>query len=347
MYEDEDDALAELHASASHRLRRRDRKHTRRKKKGPDDNAAPTAARDAPTVGGLVIEAGPGTATVAVPAGDLLHCVLDARLRRRRQGALVVGDEVVVARDPSGVDLVIRVAPRRTQLARRSTQNHRAEQILVANIDVVGIVATATDPPLRPRLVDRYLLAIRRGGPRAVLLINKVDQADEARRREVRALTDPYRAVDVPVHFVSAVSREGLDELRQELAGERCAFVGHSGVGKSTLVNALGASTAEGALAAHGRGRHTTTTATLHVLPTEGGVVEIIDTPGIRQLGLVGLTAAELRDAFPELAALAGGCRYSNCTHSGEADCAVQEARERGELSEARYDSYVRLLAHT
>lgn len=345
MYDDEDE-LAGLDARASHRLRRRDRVTQRRKKKNKDADRAPTAARTAPTVGGIVIEVGPGRASVVTPTGELLHAVLDARLRQRQRGSLAVGDDVVVARDPSGVDLVTRVAGRRTVLARRDTQRVHEEQILVANVDAVGIVAAATDPPLRPRLVDRYLVAIRRGGARPVLLVNKLDDADEARRQHLDGLVAPYRAVGVPVHLVSAVSGEGLDGLRAELAEERIALVGHSGVGKSSLVRALGSAAVVGDLAEHGRGRHTTTTATLHRIHTEHGGIEIIDTPGIRQFGLLGLTARELTEAFPELAERADQCKYANCSHTGESDCAVQLALDRGEISEARYDSYVRLLAH-
>ncbi len=259
---------------------------------------------------------------------------------------LAVGDDVVVADDGSGHPTILRVAGRRTVLCRQDTHHRHREQIIVANVDTVGIVSSATDPPLRPRLIDRYLVALYRGGPRGLIVVNKVDEASPARRDALAAQLAPYGAapLSLDVVWVSAETGEGVEALRARLEGQRCAFVGHSGVGKSSLAAALGAAAQAGGLAGHGRGRHTTSTSTLHRLP---GCTELIDTPGIRQLGLLGLTVRQLRAAFVDLAAFADGCAYSTCTHAHEAGCAVQAAVDDGLVARARYDSYLGLLGQT
>lgn len=338
MYEEDDD-LYGVQARMNNRVRRRDK--ARKKRKKDQAGTAPTAHRDAPTTAAVVIEVGPGSATVVTPDDEVLSCVLDAALRRRQRTALAVGDDVVVARDPSGVDLVIRVGHRSTSLSRSDPAHQFRERVVVANVDVVVVVGSATDPPLRPRLVDRYLVAIQRGGARPAIVINKIDLADPERRAELQAIVAPWEAIDVPVLWVSASTGEGVEALLGLLQGKRCAFVGHSGVGKSSLVSSLGSTATAGSLAEHGRGRHTTSSSALHRLP---GGAEVIDTPGVRQFGLYRLTPRELREGFAELDALSPGCAFSDCTHDHEDGCAVRQAVEAGTIPAARYDSYLRLL---
>ena len=320
------------------RVGRRGKARDKRRKK---ERSQP-AASDHPTVGGVVVEIAPGSATVITAGGQALSAALAPEVRQRQQTALAVGDDVVVARDPAGIDQVIRVGPRRTHLSRRDPQNRHRDRVVVANVDTVVVVGSAADPPLRPRLVDRYLVAIGRGGSRPLVVINKVDLVDTDRRSQLDATADRWRAAGIEVRLVSASSGDGLPELVDALAGQRCAFVGHSGVGKSSLVTALGSAALAGDLADHGRGRHTTSTATLHRLPSG---TEVIDTPGVRQFALCRMTIGDLRGAFTEFAPLASDCGYADCTHDHEADCAVRSAVEAGTLSAGRYDSYLRLLA--
>ncbi|MBX2796870.1 MAG: ribosome small subunit-dependent GTPase A [Myxococcales bacterium] len=340
-FDDEDD-LNGLPSMVHNRVRRRERARSKKRKKTRDDSVR--ASRDAPTVGAVVIEVGPGSAVAVTATGERLSCVLDAAVRAKQRTALAVGDDVVVARDPSGVDIVVRVGPRRTSLSRLDPQNFHQERVVVANVDTVVVVGSAADPPLRPRLVDRYLVAIARGGAQPLVVVNKVDLVDGPRREQLAAVCADWRAVDVQVLFASASTGEGIEALLEAIDGQRCAFVGHSGVGKSSLVTALGSQAVAGSLAEHGRGRHTTSASMLHRLPSGA---EVIDTPGVRQFGLFNLTRRELREAFTELAALAPQCGFADCTHAHEQDCAVVAAVNRGELSTARYDSYLRLLAQT
>ena len=300
-------------------------------------------------------------------AAEDIECRLPAHLAGRQQSELCVGDRVTYRlRDDErrGGHELVQVLPRRTVLARRDPQSGDRRAI-VANVDAIVVVVSVVSPPLHPRLIDRYLIAVEdswvesTGGrhaddpdpAEAIIAVNKTDLLrglpKDTREAELARL-DPYRALGVPVTLCSTKDGSGIDELRTLLAGKVVAFVGHSGVGKSSLANALAPELdiRVGSIgAAANRGRHTTTTAQLHAVEAPG--VEpfwIIDTPGVRTFGLDELTPAELRDAMPELRRLRRGCRFNDCTHTREPGCAVIAAVEAGELPKARYEAYRRLL---
>lgn len=257
---------------------------------------------------------------------------------------LVVGDEVAFEAT-DGPPRVVAILPRRTVLARPDPGNPHRELLLAANVDLAGIVVAVVDPPLRPGLIDRFLLALQRGGVAPVVCANKVDRLDEAGRGELAALTAVYAALGVPVVACSARLGIGLDELRERLRGRTCVLVGHSGVGKSSLANALDPAGARdvGAVSVHGgRGRHTTSAAQLRELP---GGTRLIDTPGVRAFGLQPPSPQELAEAFPEFAPFAAACRFADCSHSHEPDCAVRAAVEAGKVAAARFGSYLRIRA--
>lgn len=288
----------------------------------------------------IVISIGSGRCRV-FHDGREFDCVVPPELAVRQKSALAVGDRVITEAVDGGSRLSA-VFPRRTRLSRPDPLNPHLQRLIAANIDIVIHVVSVKAPPLRPRLIDRFLIAIQRGGAEAAICVNKIDLlATDERTRELASL-DPYRALGVPVVACSIKTAEGIAELRALVEGKTCALVGHSGVGKSSILNALDErlGIATGELHKRGTGRHTTTASTLHDL---GDDTYLIDTPGIREFGLWKLTLDTLRDYFPEFAEPGQYCRFNDCTHLPEPGCAVRERAEAGELSSARYDAYVRL----
>jgi ribosome biogenesis GTPase len=225
----------------------------------------------------------------------------------------------------------------RSDRTRRSTGGG-AEHVLAANVDIAVIVASAASPAFHSRLVDRYLVMCQFGDVSPLLCLNKVDLADTLPDLSI------YRDLGIPVVLASAAAGYGIAEMGEHLAGKTAVLTGHSGVGKSSLVNRLLGEDRErvGAVGGGGRGRHTTVASTLHVLERS---TFVIDTPGIRSLGLWKIGRDELRYYFPEFANHADDCRFRDCLHRSEPGCAVIAAVARGELPTARYDSYLRLLS--
>jgi ribosome biogenesis GTPase len=262
-------------------------------------------------------------------AARVCTVVMNGQTRQIRYDiAVAPGDEVSIANEK-----VAGIVPRRTTLCRTDPANHNRDRIIAANIDLLVIVAALTDPPFRPGLVDRYIIAATRGGIRPVLCINKTDLPGDV------AATSIYQ---IPTIYCSTRTGQGIDELRSVLAGNTAVLAGHSGVGKSSLLNALASEdrARTGKVDEDsGQGRHTTTASRLYELDggATGKLARIIDTPGIREFGLGRITLPEIQAAFPEFTEL--GCRFRDCAHRDDPDCAVREA------GGPRYASYLRLIA--
>lgn len=255
-------------------------------------------------------------------------------VRVPRKSGFVVGDQVLVD-EADRLELV----PRRTELLRRAAGG--GVHVVAANLDVLFVVA-AVDPPARAGLVDRAAVAARSSGIEPILIINKADLPDP--EGVVAAMST--RASEMRVVLASAESGAGVDAIAAILAAQgRGALVGPSGVGKSSLFNRL---VPEAALhtrtlsAATGAGRHTTTTSTLNRLAGGG---EIVDTPGIREYGLVDVAPADLAAWFPGFAAVVEGCRFRDCLHEAEPGCVIKQAVDDGRVQGARYVAYRNLLA--
>ncbi|MCF6284454.1 MAG: ribosome small subunit-dependent GTPase A, partial [Candidatus Hydrogenedentes bacterium] len=265
-------------------------------------------------------------------------CLIDVRLKEGKSTLLASGDQVYVEQEAE--KWVVRgIGPRSSRLSRPGHEHDRLdEQVFAANIETLVIVAAAADPPFRTGLVDRYLIAAEVGGVTPIICVNKIDLVDE----DPPALKD-YEALGFQVIRTSCESGEGLDALRAVLGGKLSILSGHSGVGKSTLLNVLDKDlevhTQEVSGVSH-RGRHTTTASRLYKLE---GNIRIIDTPGIRALGVWGVSPEEVAWFFPDLAELGEACRFRNCSHTHEPDCAVVAALDEGRLTPWRYDSYLRI----
>jgi ribosome biogenesis GTPase len=276
---------------------------------------------------------------------ELMDALLPRHLAEVQQTALAVGDEVLLD-GSSDVLRVRQVLPRRTELARPDPSNAHRRRVLAANVDVAVLVLSARRPAFKPGLVDRFLVALDGSGIEPAIVVNKVDLcADNAEREALAEALSPFTALGLFVLQTSAENTEGLDSLTLRLAGRTSVFVGHSGVGKSSLLNGLDPESGRRVGAGRdgdGKGRHTTTSSSLTML--SGGTV-VIDTPGVRAFGLWHLDPPALRAAFPELVEHGAGCRFRDCSHLVEPDCAVQQAVEDGALDARRFAAYERILA--
>lgn len=267
-------------------------------------------------------------------------CQLRNALRVAHSGysnIVAVGDHVTISHDGEGRGTVEAILPRRSALARPDPFNVYRQQVIVANVDQMLIVAAWREPAFWPELVDRYLIAALRYNLAPVMAINKVDLAEDA--EELATAVAAYRAAGCRTILTSALTGAGLDELRGVLTGTTTVLTGLSGVGKSSLLAAVEPGLRLRVAAVSGRkheGRHTTTQVTLHPMIAGGFVA---DTPGIREFGLAGLKQTELRGFYGEFAA-AGPCEFANCTHTREPGCAVKAAVRAGSIARLRYDSY-------
>ncbi len=271
-----------------------------------------------------------------------IDCSIPPEMAVRQKSALAVGDRVRIAEE-GGLTRLEAVLPRRTVLARPDPLHAHRQRLIAANVDVVIHVVSLKSPPLRPRLIDRFMIAIQRGGAKPVLCINKVDLLDAEERDAELPKLEPYLDLGVPIIGCSTKTGEGLEKLRSEVDGKMSALVGHSGVGKTSILNALDESLQLATNTLHrkrGTGRHTTSASTLYDF---GGGTYLIDTPGIREFGLWDLDRDTLRDYFPELEEPSELCRFTNCTHVHEPDCEVKERVENGDINRARYETYSRL----
>lgn len=271
---------------------------------------------------------------------------LVSRIAEVQRSALAVGDRVLLERRAHDW-VVTHVDARRSQLSRPDPLHPNIERVVAANVDQILVVCTPGRPPFRPGLLDRYWVAGARGNVALRIVLNKVDDGSTAELRSARTTLASYAEAGLPVLETSALERKGLDALRAAIGGTCFALVGQSGVGKSSLANALapGLDLRVGEVStAIGKGRHTTTSASLHAL---GDDTWLIDTPGIRAFGLWQVDRSTLEDAFADIAREGASCRFSDCTHTGEPGCAVRAAADDGRVAVARYRAWQRLLSDT
>ena len=289
---------------------------------------------------GLVVRAQSGFFEIETEAG-LLTAKIPGRLKEERQDTDIValGDRVEVIDLGDGTGIIDQVEARQRVLSRQAPERDR-EQIIIANPDQAVFVFACDDPPLNPRMLDRMLVAAEREYIPVRICANKIDLVEEG---ECRQDFEPYQELGYPVHYTSALTSEGVPALRQELVDRISVFAGPSGVGKSSLLNAiqadLGLRTGEVRQATR-KGKHTTVSLKLVSLD-EGGYVA--DTPGMKAFALWDIEPEELDAYFVEIRSLVAECAFSDCTHLHEPGCAVLQAVEQGEIQPERYESYRRL----
>ncbi len=300
------------------------------------DSPAQHNTTDANSTGLVIVNYGKSL-LIENPGGELVRCV-----PRRNLDPIVCGDRVSWESAGDGTGVVTGIGARATVLNRADGDNR--PRPLAANLDLIAIVA-ASEPLLDEFLVDKYTVAAELVGVEPLLIVNKTDLLDDNARAAIEQQVADYGGIGYRILFTSARNNTGIAELDQALTGRTSILVGQSGVGKSSLIKRLlpELDIAIGRLsAASGQGRHTTTATTLYHLPRGG---KLIDSPGVRDFRLGHATADELESGFREFRNYLGECRFNNCRHVTEPDCAVAGAARENRISARRLESYRQLLA--
>ena len=298
---------------------------------------------------GVVIRSTGSWYTVRFPDGATIDCRLRGKFRTKGLKAtnpVTVGDQVEVEPGIGAGDAVITsIHPRRNYIIRRSVNLSRVSHIIAANIDTVFVVASLIYPRTSTGFIDRVLVTAEAYEIPAALIFNKVDLYTEREMEVVEQLYSEYTRIGYPCLVTGALEGTGIDRLKEKMRDKTSLFTGHSGVGKSALINAVepGLRLKTGKLSTvHQKGRHTTTFAEMHPLAIGG---YIVDTPGIKEFGLIDFNKGELAMYFPEMLKLVTECQYYNCTHNHEPGCAVRAGVEKGEVSAERYKNYLNMLS--
>jgi len=282
--------------------------------------------------------------------GIFYNCRIRGRFRIgdiKSTNPVAVGDHVQIKIEKKGdeeLGVISDIFPRNNYIIRRSVNLSKQTHIIAANIDTAFLLVTLNNPPTFTAFIDRFLVTAEAYHIRAVILFNKIDTYNDDELLEIKLLAALYRKIGYECIGISAVTGKNLDKVKALMQDKVSMFSGHSGTGKSTLINAvepgLNLRTAQ-ISEQHLQGQHTTTFAEMFDLSFGG---HIIDTPGIKGFGLVEMKKEELGDYFPEFFALKGKCRFNNCMHLEEPHCAVKEALEEEEIAWSRYKSYLQIL---
>ncbi len=305
---------------------------------------------------GLVLQIKPEGISVAYE-GQVLVCQLKGQLKHEKKqikNLIAVGDNVRFLPKNEKEGTIIYIEERHSILSRADNLSRKKEQLIAVNIDLVLITCSVVSPRLKPHLIDRYIIAAKKGNLQPVIVFNKVDLLEhgseglskeefEEEKEIYRELLHTYHNLNIPLFPVSTKTNAGIDALKELMKGKQSVLSGQSGVGKSSLINSLiGSNLPTGEIVEKtSKGSHTTTIAELLPLPTGGFC---IDTPGIKSFGIWDLEKKEIEEYFTEIHSHGEHCKYPDCSHTGEPGCAVLTAVEQGKISHLRFASYCALI---
>lgn len=298
---------------------------------------------------GVVIKSTGSWYTVLSENGALLDCRIKGLFRIKgikTTNPIAVGDNVEFEMEKDGKAVINKIAERKNYIIRKSINLSKQSHILAANIDSAFLVVTLAFPRTSAGFIDRFLLTAEAYHIPTSIIFNKIDlfENDAEEMKDLNDFIQIYERIGYKCYKVSATKKENIALLQELTKNKTTLIAGHSGVGKSTLVNAMDSNLdlRVGEISdAHSKGKHTTTFAEMHPL-VYGGF--IIDTPGIKELGLVDMGKEEISGYFPEMHALKNKCKFNNCLHLNEPKCAVIEAVEKGEIAASRYNSYIGIM---
>ncbi|GAB6120722.1 ribosome small subunit-dependent GTPase A [Dysgonomonas termitidis] len=296
---------------------------------------------------GLVIKNTGSWYLVRTDDGKNIECKIKGNFRLkgiRSTNPIAVGDRVGIVENNEGTALITEIEDRKNYIIRRSSNLSKQSHILAANIDLCFLIVTINHPVTSTVFIDRFLASAEAYCVPVNLIFNKTDIYTEDETAYMEALISLYNHIGYPCLRISALEKEGIETLQEKIKGKITLFSGHSGVGKSTLINTLIPDTGlkTGAISGyHGKGMHTTTFSEMIEL-SQGGF--IIDTPGIKGFGTVDMEKEEIFHFFPDIFRFSKDCRFHNCIHINEPDCAVRAAVEKHYISESRYKSYLNMM---
>ena len=296
---------------------------------------------------GLVIKNTGSWYLVKTDDGSEVECKIKGNFRLkgiRSTNPVTVGDRVKIIRNQEGTAFITEIEDRKNYIIRRSSNLSKQSHIIASNLDQCMLIVTVNYPETSTTFIDRFLASAEAYRVPVCLVFNKTDRYSEDENRYLEGLINLYTTIGYECYKVSALNNIGIEEIKKGLEGKITLFSGNSGVGKSTLINAIlpGQNLKTGDISnVHNKGMHTTTFS--EMFPVDGGGY-IIDTPGIKGFGTFDMEEEEVGHYFKEIFKFSAGCKYGNCTHRHEPGCAVREAVEKHYISESRYTSYLSIL---